>query len=67
MRAPLATSREPAGVQNKDANALYVFEHKTKNILIHTRHTHYVAFWHIINIPQGFHWVKFAIIPPYFI
>ena len=29
MRAPLAARREPAGVQNKQPNELYVFEHKT--------------------------------------
>ena len=39
MRAPLAVRREPAGVQNKKASELYVFECKTKNILIHAPHT----------------------------
>ena len=43
------------GVQHKSASVLYVFEHKTWYILIHASHTHTVAFWHISNIPQGFH------------
>ena len=46
-----------------------VCECKTKNILflIHVTHTCTVAFWHISNVPQGFHGEKFVIIPPYFI
>ena len=37
--------REPAGVQNKPPNGLYVFEHKTWYILIHAPHTRTLAFW----------------------
>ena len=29
MRAPLAARREPAGIQNRSRNVLYVFENKT--------------------------------------
>ena len=29
MWAPLAACREPAGIQNRPLNMLYVFEHKT--------------------------------------
>ena len=39
------------GVQNKQPSVIYVFGHKTKNILIYAPHTHIVAFWHIRNIP----------------
>ena len=28
MRMPLAAHREPAGIQNRPRNVLYVFEHK---------------------------------------
>ena len=35
MRVPLAARGEPAGIQNRQSSVLYVFEHKTKNILIH--------------------------------
>ena len=54
-RASPAACREPAGVQNRHPSVLYVFEHKTKNILIHAPHIRIAAFWHISNIPQGFH------------
>ena len=39
------------GSRTRLPSALYVFEHKTKNILIHAPHTCTVAFWHISNIP----------------
>ena len=51
MRAPIAARREPVGAQNRLLNMLYVFEHKTKYILIHVAHTHTVAFWKISKIP----------------
>ena len=50
MRAPLAARRETVGVQNKPPNVLCVFEHKTKNILIHAPRTRTVAFWHISDM-----------------
>ena len=28
MRVPIAARREPAGIQNRSPNVLYVFEHK---------------------------------------
>ena len=43
---PVANQR---GSRTRPPSVLYVFEHKTKNILIHTPHTCTVAFW------QGFH------------
>ena len=51
MPAPLATHREPGGIQNKSLNMLYVFEHKMLWILIHAPHTRTMAFWHIGNKP----------------
>ena len=36
---------------------------KTSYILIHAPCTHNVVLWNIKNIPQGFHRVKFVIIP----
>ena len=50
MRAPLAARREPAGIQNRPPNVLYVYEHKTWHILIHAPYTRIVAFWHIGDI-----------------
>ena len=52
MWAPLAALRKPAGVQNRPPGMLYVFEHKTKNILTHAPHTHTLAFWHINKMRQ---------------
>ena len=51
MWAPLAACREPAGVQNRQQSVLYVFECRSKNILIHAPNTRIVAFWHINIIP----------------
>ena len=38
MRAPPEARREPAEVQNRPPSVLYIFEHKTKYILIHAPH-----------------------------
>ena len=51
MQAPLPARRKPAGVQYRQPNGLYVFEHKTKYILIYAPHNRTVAFWYIRNIP----------------
>ena len=52
MLAPLATGLRPEGDQNRPPKVLYVFEHKTKYILIHAPHTRTVAFWHMSTILQ---------------
>ena len=49
MRAPLAARRETAGFQNRPPSVLYVFEHKTINILIRAPYTRTMAFWYIRN------------------
>ena len=56
MQAPLAARRERAGFQTRPSSVLYVFEHKTKNILIHAPHTRTVAFWHISNVLPRISW-----------
>ena len=45
MRAPLAARRKPAwGPEQATRGVLYVFEHKKKNILIHSPHNCIIAF-----------------------
>ena len=66
MRAPQWPVSNQWEIQNRQPSVLYVFEHKTKNILIHAPHTHIVAFWYISKYPKDFI-VKFVIIPQYFI
>ena len=51
MQVPLATCLEPVLHHNTLPKLLYVFEHKTKYVLIHAPHTRIVVFWHISNIP----------------
>ena len=51
MRAPLAACREPAREWWQMCKVLYVFEHKTQNILIYAPFTRIVVFWHIDNVP----------------
>ena len=46
MRVPLVDQREIAGVQNRQPSVLYIFEHKTKYILIHAPHALTMAFGH---------------------
>ena len=41
-----------------------VFEHKMQYLLIHAPITCVVIFWHIGNVPQMFHRVKFVVMPP---
>ena len=67
MRVPLAARRKSVGVHNRQQSVLYVFKHKTKNILIHAPNTRIAAYWHISNIPQGFRGVKFVVTPQYFV
>ena len=67
MWVPLSAHHELAKDQNRPLKVLYALEHKTWYILIHPPHNHTVAIWYISNIPQGFHNVKYFIIPPYFI
>ena len=64
MQAPLAACRELAVDYNILSELLYVFEHKTQNILIYAPYA-FVVFWHVRNIPQWF--VIFVIIPPWFV
>ena len=60
MRALQAARHQSARDQNRPPKVLYVFEHKTQYILIHAPHIRTVAFWHISNIPQGFHRLKWT-------
>ena len=53
-RAPLAVRREPAVIQNRPPNMLYVFQHKTRYIPIHAPHTRTMAFWHTVYTPNDF-------------
>ena len=50
MRAPLVACRKPAGKLWQLCKVLYVFEHKTQYLLIHSPFTHIMVFWHIGNI-----------------
>ena len=50
-RRPLRPVANQRGVQNRQPSVLYVFEHKTKHILIHAAHTGIVAFRHISDTP----------------
>ena len=63
MWAPLAAHHEPVGVQNRQPSVPFILKHKTQCILIRAPHTRTMVFWHINNIPQGFHRVKLVIIP----
>ena len=51
-RALIATCRELPGGCNRLPKVLYIFEHKTQHIIIHTPYTHIVLFWHISDITQ---------------
>ena len=51
MQAPLVACRELALDYNTLPKLLYVFEHKTWNVLIHAPYTRIVVFLHISNIP----------------
>ena len=51
MQAPLAVCRKLSLDYNTFPKLLYVFEHKTKYILIHAPYARIVVFWYIINIP----------------
>ena len=50
MRATLSACSEPAGKLWQLCKGLYLFEHKTQYLLIHTPFTCIVVFWHIGNI-----------------
>ena len=52
IRAPLAAVANQWG-QNRQTSVLC--EQKAQNVLIHAPHTHIATFWHISDIPQGFH------------
>ena len=65
MQAPLAEANQQ-GVQNRQPNGLYVFEHETYYILIHAPYTRTVEFWYISDVPQWFQRVTFVTISPYF-
>ena len=67
MRAPLATRHEPAGIQIGPPNGFYIFEQKTKYIVIHIPHIRTVAFWHIGIIPPMISWSQICYNTPYFI
>ena len=68
MWIPLGANREPALGSRTGSQVCYMFLNiKQKGVVMHAPHTRIMAFWHICNIPQGFHRVKFVIIPHYFI
>ena len=54
MQVLLAACHEPAYDQNTPPKVPYVFEHKTKYILIYAPYTRTVVFCYISNIPQWF-------------
>ena len=66
MQVPLATRREPVGVQNGHQEC-YIFFNIKHNIFESMLHT--PALWNFdisAIYPQGFHRVKFVVILPYF-
>ena len=61
MRAPLAACRKPAGIYSRLSDVLYVFEHETQYLLIHTPETRIVVFWDIINTPFAKSNIRFLV------
>ena len=51
MREHLAACRELAMDYKTLPELLFVFEHKTHNILIHASYNHIMAFWQVGDIP----------------
>ena len=56
--ALLAACRKVALHYNTLPKLLYVFEHKTKFVLIHAPYTRIVVFWHISKMHPGLVWVN---------
>ena len=50
MQMPLAACDEPVGSYNTLPEMLYVFEHKTPDLLIAAPYTCIVVFWHISDV-----------------
>ena len=63
----LAAGRELTLDHNTLPKQLYIFEHNTQYVLIHTPYTRIMVFWPISNIPQWFRRFKFASIIPHFV
>ena len=66
MRVLLAARRNQRVAQNRQPSVIYVFEHKTKHILIHASQTRNVAFWHINNLPPRVSLNQICYNPPIF-
>ena len=62
MRAPLVARHKPGGAKT-DHQRCYMFLNRKRSIVIHAPYTHTVAFDVSVTYPQGFHRLKFVIIP----
>ena len=66
MQVVLAACRKPAGSCNTLFEMLYVFEHKTLDLLIHAPYTRIVVFWHISYMPPWISWDQICYNTPMF-
>ena len=56
MRVPVTDCPKAAGKLWQLCKVLYVFEHKTQDLLIHAPFTRIVLSWHICNVPRMISW-----------